>query len=82
MFEFRVTSVQNDRGSGHRLNNGTGVIFGMIYFCRWPAIISKSSELSIFYINKVSQPKVHLESVTIKGVAGEFLRRGFEFYSG
>ena len=31
-FEFRVTSVQNNRGSGHRLNNGTGVVFVMIYF--------------------------------------------------
>ena len=30
-----------NRGSGHRLNNGTGVIFGMIIFFRWPAIISK-----------------------------------------
>ena len=30
--QFRVTSVQNNRGSGHRLNNGTGVIFGMINF--------------------------------------------------
>ena len=30
--QFRVTSVQNNRGSGHRLNNGTGVIFGMIFF--------------------------------------------------
>ena len=79
-FEFRVTSVQNNRGSGHRLNNGTGVIFEMIYFCRCHAIISKSSELSIFYIIKVSQPKVHQGSVTIKGAAGEFLRRGFEFY--
>ena len=40
--QFRVTSVQNNRGSGHRLNNGTGVIFGMIkFFFRWPAIISK-----------------------------------------
>ena len=39
--KFRVTSVQNNRGSGHRLNNGTGVIFGMINFFRWPAIISK-----------------------------------------
>ena len=29
---FRVTLVQNNRGSGHRLNNGTGVIFGMIFF--------------------------------------------------
>ena len=54
----------------------------MIYFCRWPAIISKSSEWSIFYIIKVSQPKVHHGSVTIKGAAGEFLRRGFEFYRG
>ena len=51
-------------------------------FCRWPAIISKSSELSIYYIIKVSQPKVHHVSVTIKGAAGEFLRRGFEFYRG
>ena len=31
-FEFRVTSVQNNRGSGPRSNNGTGVIFGMIHF--------------------------------------------------
>ena len=64
------------------LSNGTGVIFGMIYFCRWPAIISRSSEWSIFYIIKVSQPKVHHGSVTIIGAAGEFLRRGFEFYRG
>ena len=31
-FEFRVASVQNHRGSGHHLNNGTGVVFVMIYF--------------------------------------------------
>ena len=31
-FEFRVTSVQNHRGSGPRSNNSTGVIFGMIHF--------------------------------------------------
>ena len=30
--QFRVTSVQNNRGSGHRLNNGTGVICRMIFF--------------------------------------------------
>ena len=30
--QFRVTSVQNNRGSGPRLNNGNGVIFGMINF--------------------------------------------------
>ena len=42
-FEFRVTSVQNNRGSGHRLNNGTGVIFGMIYFCRWLAVTNKGA---------------------------------------
>ena len=31
-FEFRVTSVQNHRGSEPRSNNGTGVIFEMIHF--------------------------------------------------
>ena len=31
-FEFRVTSVEIHRGSGHRFNNGTGVVFLMIYF--------------------------------------------------
>ena len=31
-FEFRVTSVQNHRGSGHRLNNGTGLVFVRIFF--------------------------------------------------
>ena len=31
-FEFRVTSVQNHRCSGHRLNNGTGMLFVMISF--------------------------------------------------
>ena len=77
--QFRVTSVQNNRGSGHRLNNGTGVIFGMIFFFRWPAIISKLFESSIFYIIKVSQPKVHPGSVTIKGAAGEFLKGGSNF---
>ena len=61
--QFRVTSVQNNRGSGHRLNNGTG-------------------ESSIFYIIKVSQPKVHHGSVTTKGAAGEFFKRGFKFYRG
>ena len=58
------------------------MIFGMIKFFRLPAIINKSSELSIFYIIKVSQPKAHPGSVTIKGAAGEFLRRGFKFYRG
>ena len=73
--QFRVTSVQNNRGSGHRLNNGTGVIFGMIiFFFRWPKF-----ESSIFYIIKVSQPKVHPGSVTIKGAAGEFLKGGSNF---
>ena len=31
-FEFRVTSVHNYRGSEHRLNNGTGLVFVIIYF--------------------------------------------------
>ena len=31
-FKFWVTSVQNYRGSEPLLNNGTGVIFGVILF--------------------------------------------------
>ena len=77
--QFRVTSVQNNRGSGHRLNNGTSVICGMINFFSDGLLLSVSNSNRIFYIIKVSQPKVHPESVTIKGAAGEFLKGGSNF---
>ena len=41
--QFRVTSVQNNRGSGHRLNNGTGLIFGMIFFFSDGLLLSESN---------------------------------------
>ena len=51
--------------------------------CKWRATIDVNSVCvnswlgrSILYIIKVSQPKVHPGSVTIKGVAGEFFKGG------
>ena len=37
-FKFRVTSAQNHLGSEPLLNNGTGVIFGVIHFSVSPLL--------------------------------------------
>ena len=61
-YKVRVTSDQNHRGSEPLLNNGTGVIFGMINFFSWPSIISRP----IFYIDCQNQMYMYPGSVTIK----------------
>ena len=47
-YKFRVTSDQNHRGSELLLNNGTGVIFGMIHFSVGLLLsVGQSSTLSV-----------------------------------
>ena len=74
-FEFRDTSVQNYRGSGIRLNNGTGVIFGMIIFSAGLLLsVGQSSTLTVKIkgasIQGVTQSEVYPGSA---GSAREFL---------
>ena len=74
--QFRVTSVQSNRGCGHRLNNGTGVIFGMIFFFSDGLLLSVSNSNRQYstllkchnqkYILGVSKSKVLLENI-LKG---------------
>ena len=63
-FKFRVTSAQNHLGSELLLNNGTGVIFGVIHF-------SVSLLLSVGHplIDCQNQMFMYPGSVTIKSIS-------------
>ena len=66
-FEFRVTSVQNHRGSGSRSNNGTGVIFGMIHFSAGLLLsVGQSSTLIV----KIKSVHVTRECHNLKYIQG------------
>ena len=63
-YKFRVTSDQNHRGSEPLLNNGTGVIFGMIHFSVGLLLsVGQSSTLTVKIkctcIQRVSQSEVY-----------------------
>ena len=81
--QFRVTLVQNNRGSGHRLNNGTGVIFGMIFFFSDGLLLSVSnSNRKSSTLLKCHNQKYILGVSQSKLAAGIFFKRGFKFYRG
>ena len=63
-FKFRVTSAQNHLGSEPPLNNGTGVIFGVIHF-------SVSLLLSVGHplIDCQNQMFMYQGSVTIRSIS-------------
>ena len=65
-FVIRVTSVQNHCVSGHRLNNGMGVVFMMIYFSAGLLI-----SVGILYLNCHNQMYMYPWCGTIKCTSRE-----------